>query len=137
MLNNIFSVGLLQSNGIKIETKQYFVGIPDDFESFLRKTRKTIDEKTNLEKSYIEKNFKLKLDPRFFDFFGLKEVPVLALANCNALIPSIEKCEFKYVIRGDVSLLTFFDKIIEEDKSYQKYHDVLIANKILTEGTNK
>lgn len=134
MLNNMHSISILQDNKIDIESVQFFYGFPNNLEDYLKKTRALIDTKSTNVQKRLEKNLRIKINPALFDFLKIKKAPALALARCTSLNPSVDSCEFKYLIRGDVSLLTFFDKIIEEDKSYQKYYDALIANKILTEG---
>ena len=127
----LHSVGILQENGVKIKTKQYLVGPPDKFEEFMIEKKDYINGLTEKERGYILHNFTLKLDPRLFELFKAKKVPVIIYGVCKGKNPVKEKCLFKYLIRGDGSLTYFFDKIAEIEPKYKKYYEYLIGNKII------
>lgn len=136
-MNILHSVGILQENGIHIRTKQYLVGPPKDFKKYMMDKKEYMDKMTNKEMEKVVDNFQLKLDPRMFDMFDIKEVPALVLAYCTAKNPTKKTCKFKYLIRGDGSLTNFFDKISEKDIKYKKYYEILLANKIIHNQTNE
>lgn len=129
MLNTLFQVGILQENGFDILTKQYFLGMNKDFKDYLFKMQDKINNKPKFERLKIIRNSGIKIDPRYFDFFKLKKVPAIALAECTGTTPSFKSCEFKFLLRGDTSLESFFDKIKTYDAKYEKYYEVLLANK--------
>lgn len=132
MLNVLFSLSILQDNGIKMQSKQYLIGFPEDFEKYIVDINDLISEKYAKNKEeQIKRNFAMKIDPRFFEKFNLKEAPAMALATCPNATPDIEQCKLHYVMRGDISLYTFFDTIAKEDKRYEKLTRILIANKIV------
>lgn len=132
LFNVLFSVGILQDNGINIDAKHYYTGFPEEFKDYMFSMKDKLENKPIQEKSKITQNFHLKIDPRMFYHFKLEKVPAIALAECTTENPEVDKCEFKYLIRGDVSLINFFDKISADDSKYQKYYDVLKANKIVS-----
>jgi len=66
----------------------------------------------------------LKIHPILFETYGLTRVPAFGLASCPKEFDS-KKCDFKYVLRGDVSFDFFLEKIAEENKSYKKYYDYM------------
>ncbi len=134
IINNLLSVGILQSNGIDIETKIYFQGIPEDMETYMKTLTKEIDNYNEEAKELISENVKVKIDPRFFQIFDLKKAPALVFASCPSQVPDVKKCEYKYLIRGDSGLINFFDKIRNIDNKYEKYYRYLIANKIVERG---
>lgn len=130
--NVLHSISILQDNGYKIYSKQYLIGAPNDFKKYLFDMNSALEDKfkslSTQEK--IKRNFGIKIDPRYFDYFQLKRVPAMALATCPSLTPDIEKCKFHYLMKGDVSLLTFLDRISETNKTYEPLTRVLIANQI-------
>lgn len=134
MLNVLHQVGILQDNGIMLNSKQYFIGFPDDLETYMKTMDSKIDKHIKIAavKEKIDRNFHLKIDPRYFYHFGLKKVPAMALAKCPNLVPRIEKCTFNYFIQGDVSLTKFFDEISRKNKKFEKYVKILQGNKIIT-----
>lgn len=132
MLNVLFSLSILQDNGIKMQSKQYLIGFPEDFEKHITDINDLITKKYDKSKEeQMKRNFALKIDPRFFEKFELKEAPAMALATCPSSTPDIEKCKIHYLMKGDISLYTFFDTIAKEDKRYEKLTRILIANKIV------
>jgi hypothetical protein len=132
LFNVLFSVGILRDNGININAKHYFTGFPENFKEYMFALEDKVQNKSKEEIIKIKENFFLKIDPRMFYHLKIKEVPAIALAECDTENPVVEKCDFKYLIRGDVSLLNFFDKISNIEKKYQKYYDALKANKIIS-----
>ena len=128
--NVLHSVGILQENGYKIKSKQYLYGIPEDFKSFMFNKKDYFNSLPEKERGYILPNFGLKLDPRIFDTFKVTHVPAIIFATCSGNKPSPQTCIYKHIIRGDVSLITFFDKIKEKDSRYENYHNALLHNKI-------
>lgn len=130
LFNVLHSVSILQDNGYKIYTKQYLMGPPENFQEYMFKMNDDLNVKfkTLAVQEKVKRNYGLKIDPRFFEMFNLKRAPAMALATCPALTPDIEKCKFHYLMKGDVSLLTFLDKISETDKAYEKLTKVLISN---------
>jgi len=129
MYNILFQVGILQENGFDILTKQYFIGFPENFEDYMISIKDDINKKPLFERKKIIDNSGIKVDPRFFEYFGLKKVPALALAHCKGIKPTFNTCEFKFLLRGDTSLESFFDKIRKLDKKYEPYYEALLANK--------
>jgi hypothetical protein len=130
MLNIIYQVGLLQKYGnIDIKTKQFFIGFPKDFKSLLTKFKDEIEKRNPAQKKLIENNSGIKIDPRIFSYFNLKKVPAIVLAKCKGLNPDIKKCKYKFILRGDASLLEFFEKVQNFDKKYKKYSQTLIEHK--------
>jgi len=138
LFNVLYSLSILQDNNINIYSKQYLIGAPEDFKEYMYKMNDDLNEKyksfSTQEK--IKRNYGLKIDPRYFEYFKIKEAPAMALATCPSLTPDIEKCKFHYFMRGDVGLLKFFDKIAQEDERYEKITKILIANKIVDQEGN-
>lgn len=130
-MNILQEVGILQENGVKIQTKQYLIGAPDDFQKYMFDKKDYMENLTPKEKKYILKNFVIKLDPRLFKEFDIKKAPAIVYGICSGKNPVKENCNFKYLIRGDTSLTNFFDKISEIEPKYKKYHEYLIGNKII------
>lgn len=133
----LFQVGILQENGFNIETRQYFNGFGPNFKNYLMTMRQEINEKPGFERVKILRNAQIKVDPRFFTYFKLKKVPAMVLAQCTAPEPGFNTCKFQFLLRGDISLSAFFDKISKIDKKYRKYYNVLIANKFTKEVHKK
>lgn len=133
MFNVLHSISILQDNGYKIHSKQYIMGPPADFQGYMMGMYNSINDMDIKVQSKIKRNFGLKIDPRYFDYFKLKKAPAMAIATCPSLVPDIKNCKFHYIIKGDVSLVTFFDKISETNKEYDKLNKILIANKIAGE----
>ena len=134
VFNVMHGVGILQDNNVRIDSKVYLVGPPDNFKEFMFKTE---DDLNSLlpdmrVQEKVRRNFNLKIDPRYFEFFGLKKAPAMALAKCPTPVPDIKTCNFSYFIKGDVSLTTFMREISKENKNFEKYVKVLQANKIVT-----
>jgi len=129
--NVILDVGILKENGINIKSKQYLRGPTKDFKTFVMDWKKFIDEYPVEYKAYIINAFHLKIDPRFFTTYNIKRAPAMALATCSADIPTIDNCKIRYLIRGNVSLEVFFDKISKYEKKYKQYVRYLQANKIV------
>lgn len=68
----------------------------------------------------------LKIHPILYENFGVERVPAFGLAKClDDDKFNSKECDYKYVLKGDVNLAYFLDKITEEDKQYQKYRAVL------------
>lgn len=130
ILDFLISVGIIQSNHLPIYTKQYLMGVPSNFKDYMFSMMHVANKYDLPYKKYISDNFALKIDPRFFKMYEIKRVPAIALAECDSLIPTPTSCHIKYMIHGDVSLETFFDRISQFDKKYIPYDKALIANKI-------
>jgi len=126
----LHSVGILQANGVRIKTKQYLIGIPKDFKKFMFDKRDYLMTLTDKEKRYVGDNFAVKIDPRMFENFKVTKVPAIIYGVCKGLNPVKEHCHFKYMIRGDASLATFFEKISDEDPRYKRYFEYLRSNKL-------
>lgn len=135
LYNILYQVGILQSNHIRISSKQYLIGFAPDLQDYLMNIQKELKELPLQEKKFIVKNAGIKVDPRFFKYFKLKKVPAIALARCVGNKPDFNNCHFLYLLKGDTSLLSFFDKIRNKDKSYDKFYKILLANKF--ENYNK
>jgi hypothetical protein len=130
MLNIVFQVSLLQKNGIPININQYYIGFNNSFQDVLLKVKEKISSYPKEYQSLIANNYIIRLGPKFFNYFNLKAVPAMALASCIGDNPRLNNCEIKYFIKGDSSLIPFFDKISDIDKKYKKYIDILTANKL-------
>jgi hypothetical protein len=129
--NVLLDIGILQENGININTKQYLRGPTKDFKDFVMTWKDFIDKYPVEYKAYITNNFHLKIDPRFFKTYKIIKAPAMALATCDSGTPDIKSCKIKYLIRGNVSLEVFFDKISKYEKKYKEYVRFLQANKIV------
>jgi len=130
MVNILLEVGILQKNGVRIKTKQYLRGIPEDFRGYVMEKKEFINALPRKARKLVLPNFKLKLDPRFFDKFKLESAPAMLFAKCSGRNPSLENCDIKYLIRGDASLTNFFDKIKDKNNKYNNYYKVLLGNQI-------
>ena len=127
------SVSILQENGVKLLTKQYLVGAPDDFQQYMVEWNDYLKKLPIKYQPYVIGNFKLKLDPRFFQAYKVEKVPAMAYAHCSSATPRVTECKVDYLIRGDVSLRTFFDEISKTDgadKKFKEYVRILDANQI-------
>lgn len=130
LLNNMLSIGILQSNGINIQSKVYLYGMPEDMQTYMFSIEKDIKKRNLEERDLISRNVNIKIDPRFFDIFELKKAPAIVFATCPNKTPVVDKCEYKYLMRGDTGLVNFFDTISNKDKKFEKYYRILISNKI-------
>jgi hypothetical protein len=130
-LNILMNIDILRQNGINIESKQYMVGIPKDYKKYMYDWKDTIEEFPFKYRKMATNSFNMKLDLGFFKLLNIKKVPAMALAICESAVPEPKKCKIKYLIRGDVPLVTFFDKISLNDKKYLKYSQALNANGII------
>jgi len=96
----------------------------------------SFQESANLVKNIQEKEKIKNIDfypIHFHSFkkFQLEEVPAYALSICNNEQFRFSDCEHKYLIKGDISLTSFFEKIKEYGKEYEEYYYFLL------EGTNE
>jgi hypothetical protein len=130
VLNFLLGVDILRENGFNISSKQYMVGYPKDFKQYMYDWRSEIEDYPSKYKQGVVDNFELKLDPRFFKMYEIKNVPAIALASCANIVPDPNNCKIKFLIHGDTPLTTFFDRISKEDRAYIEYAQVLNANKI-------
>lgn len=128
--NFLLSVDILKQNGIDIDSKQYMVGAPEEYEQYMNNWKIYLDKYPTKYQSSVADNFFMKLDPRFFKGYEINSVPAIAFATCASIIPDPSSCRIKYLIHGDVPLTTFFDKISKIDKKYQNYNKFLDANGI-------
>jgi hypothetical protein len=129
LLNVMLSIGILQENNIDINSKIYLMGPPDDFENYMNSLKNDLVRYPITTQEMIARNVNLKLDPRFFNIFDLKKAPAIIFATCPSQIPDPKTCDFKYLMRGDMSLASFFDKIKNIEPKYEKYYSYLISNK--------
>lgn len=131
--NIVASVSILQENGVKILSKQYLIGAPENFQQYMVDWNNYLKTLPIKYQPYVVGNFKLKLDPRFFQAYKVNKVPAIAYAHCATAIPRVNECQVEYLIRGDVSLRTFFDEISKmpnADKKFKEYVKMLDANQI-------
>lgn len=126
----LLGVSILQDNGYNFETKQYHIGIPKDMRSYLNGWKSYIETYPIKYQSNIARNFKMKFDPGFFKMYNVDKAPAMAVAVCASATPTPENCRVQYLIRGEVDLITFFDKISKKNTAYLKYKKLLEANKI-------
>jgi len=129
-LNVLLGVDILKQNGFNISSKQYMVGYPEDYKSYMFSWRDMIEEYPIKYRKGVTSSFAMKLDPRFFKTYGITRVPVLALALCQNIVPEPQSCKVEYLMHGDVPLKTFFDKIAQDNKDYKEFSMVLNANGI-------
>lgn len=129
-LNILLSIDILKQNGINIESKQYMIGPPKDYKAYMNNWKDTIERYPSKYRVSATNSFAMKLDIDFFKELKIKRVPVLALAECKTLIPDMKNCKIEYLMSGDSPLVTFFENISREDKSYKKYVQILNANGI-------
>jgi len=125
MANIMLSLSALQEEGINIEMKEYMTGPSDNLQTYLYDWKDYINQYPIKYQNNIVRNFHLKFDPRFFKVYEIKKAPAMALAHCQSMYPEPKTCKIDYFIRGDVSLLTFFDKISKMDKRYIPYKKIL------------
>lgn len=126
-------VSILQENGVKILAKEYLIGAPENFQEYMTEWNNYLKTLPVKYQPYVAANFKLKLDPRFFQAYKVEKVPAIAYAHCATATPRINECKVDYLIRGDVSLRTFFDEISKQDNAdskFKEYVRMLDANKI-------
>ena len=128
--NILLGVSALQENGIKIESKQYLTGPPENVEEFMNKWKTFAYDYPFKYQNNIVRNYHLKFDPRFFKVYAVDKAPAMALAFCKSAIPTPKTCRIKYLIRGDTSLFNFFDKISKVEHKYIKFSNILKANGI-------
>jgi hypothetical protein len=133
MTNIMFQTGILQDNGIDIEMRTYFNGFNDNIQDYFYSLKDYVYKKSNFEKKKIIRNSQIKLGPNLFEYFNFKKAPAIVLAKCKGENPWTDNCEFNFLLRGDTSLEAFFDKIKDKNSKYEKYYDVLLANKFSEE----
>lgn len=59
-----------------------------------------------------------------FKHFNLEYVPAYALSLCNSEF-DFKRCEHKYLVKGDISLLSFLEIVSTENKEYLKLYNSL------------
>lgn len=135
LFNVLHEIGILQDNDIRLDTKMYFMGPPEKFKEYMYKIEEDMNKIPLLAaEEKVRKNFSLKIDPRYFHKFDLKKAPAMALAKCPGIVPNIKECKFSYLIKGDVSLTSFFYEISLKNKKFEKYVKLLQGNKIVKNG---
>lgn len=75
----------------------------------------------------IEK-IELGFNPWAFEHFDLKQVPAYALSYCEKEY-KFKTCEHKYLVRGEMSLVTFFEMVSDKEEMYKKHYFKLIEAK--------
>jgi len=138
--NWMLETAILQKAGVQILPIVYTRGFGKNFKKYFFNLANTMKKEIPKEYvPYVKKSFRFKLGPQFFKYFHLKRVPAIVLANCNNLSPMVQDCKIKYIMRGDMHLDYFFDKIsqISPDPVYKKYYQILIANKIVNYNDKK
>jgi len=128
--NILLSVSALQDEGINLNIKEYLTGPADNLQNYLFGWNDFIEKYPLKYQKNITDNFHLKFDPRFFKVYEIKKAPAMAFAHCQSLLPTPKTCKIDFLIRGDTSLLTFFDKISQIDKKYLPYKKILEAKNI-------
>lgn len=133
--NVIRDVTILQENGVPLLTKQYVMGPPANFKQYMMDWEKFLKGQHGRLSNYVIPNFGLKIDPKLFHAYYITKVPALAYAKCAGDLPDVATCQISHVIHGDVSLTTFFEHIVREDKVsdtkyFQEYIKILNANQI-------
>lgn len=71
----------------------------------------------------------IKVNPinwEVFDGFNLQEVPAYALSYCNESDFWFKRCDNRYLVKGDVGLIKFFEILGDNNKLYKKYYFDLI-----------
>lgn len=63
-------------------------------------------------------NVGLYAHPWAFKYFHLKKVPAYALSICKS-DERFKNCDHKYLVHGDISLLSFFSVVSDADKKYK------------------
>jgi len=71
-----------------------------------------------------------------FNKFKLEAVPAYALSICNNEQFRFADCKHKYLIKGDISLASFFEKIKEYGKEYEEYYYALLEGTKENETNN-
>jgi len=132
--NWLLETAILERANIPIYPIIYTRGFGKNFKKYFFNLAQSL--KQNIPEEYvpyIKQNFRFKLGPQFFKYFHLKRVPAIVLAICNNLSPMPEDCDIKYIMKGDMHLSYFFDKISKVDNNliYKKYYRILIANNIV------
>jgi len=130
MANILLGVSALQEEGIDISIKEYMTGPSDNLKEYLFGWNDFIEKYPLKYQKNISDNFHLKFDPRFFKVYNVKKAPAMAFAHCQSMLPTPKTCKVDFLIRGDTSLITFFDKISKIDKKYLPYKKILEAKNI-------
>lgn len=122
MLKNFSNyISKLKKHNPKIMGKVMLRGLINDDFKFSANFFDSITRKeniTNLEYYPIHFNS--------FKYFKLERVPAYALSNCSSENFSFNECEHEYLIRGDISLLSFFEILSQENNKFNKnYHQLL------------
>lgn len=120
VLNFLLDIDILKSNGFNIMTKQYMVGYPTDYKQYMFDWRTKIEEYPDKYRIQVTNSFAMKLDPRFFTVYDIKTVPAILYAVCNSDIPDVEHCKVNYLIHGDTPLVSFLDKISNNEINKEK-----------------
>lgn len=66
--------------------------------------------------------------PWAYEYFNLKKVPAFALSYCEKDY-RFKTCNHRYLARGEMSLLNFFELISDKKNDYKKYYQKLIEAK--------
>ncbi len=74
------------------------------------------------------KDVSIHIHPWGFDYFGLKRVPAFALSHCKNDF-RFNTCEHKYLIKGNITLTSFFEILVNQDKNMLEYYRRLIKVK--------
>jgi len=138
--NWLLETAILEKANVPIYPIIYIRGFGKNFREYFFNLAYTL--KKNIPEEYvpyIKEYFRFKLGPQFFSYFHLKRVPAVVLAVCNDIDPMPKDCDIKYLMRGDMHLEYFFDKISQINKNpiYKKYYRILIANRIVNYKNGK
>ena len=76
-----------------------------------------------LEEEGLERtaDVKYQFHPWAFKYFELERVPAYVLSTCKQDF-TFRTCNNKYLVKGDISLVNFFEFISEQNKQYKEYY---------------
>ncbi len=73
-------------------------------------------------------NIDITFHPWAFEYFDLDRVPAYALSYCKKDF-RFKTCEHKFIAKGEISLMNFFEIVSDENNEYKKYFQKLIEAK--------
>lgn len=73
-------------------------------------------------------NIEMTFHPWAFEYFKLDKVPAYALSYCKKDF-RFKTCEHKFITKGEISLVNFFEIVSDENNEYKKYFQKLIEAK--------
>ena len=125
-VSNVLVETTLLQQKFPIEIRHIVLGLDSSIKEYLPKLFSLTESYQTLT-DRLRENLIINIDSKAFRFLNLKKVPALAWATCkeSSIYPS--DCKIEYLIRGDVGLLTFFDKLSIQEESFIPYYNLLAS----------